>query len=207
MTAESAESGLTDGGGRPRPSPGVLALYLSETRQLFDSMDPAPFRERDLDPKAVAYIVDWAREAPAGVPLGLLVHLGRESARADDATMLGDAVHEYFRGRAHASRVQLRRLLRTGRVSLVIGLAFLAAAIAIGEFVAGLITQEGYAWLVKESLVIGGWVALWRPLEIFLYDWWPIRADAVLNDRLASMEVRLYSAIDPPAGPATAPAA
>ncbi|MGL6109181.1 MAG: hypothetical protein ACRC2B_03680, partial [Rubrivivax sp.] len=44
----------------------VLKLYLADTRQLFDSMDPAPFHERDLDPKAVTYIVDWAREAPAG---------------------------------------------------------------------------------------------------------------------------------------------
>ena len=32
-------------------------------------MDPAPFRERDLDPNAVSYIVDWAREAPTGEPL------------------------------------------------------------------------------------------------------------------------------------------
>jgi len=28
---------------------------------------------------------------------------------------------------------------------------------------------------VRESLLVGGAVAPWRPLEIFLYDWWPIR--------------------------------
>ena len=73
----------------------------------------------------------------------------------------------------------------------MIGVAVLAAAIAIGEFVAGLIAKEGYAWIVKESLVVGGWVALWRPLEIFLYDWWPIRAEARLFDRLGEMDVRV----------------
>jgi hypothetical protein len=35
----------------------VLELYLAEQRQLFNSMDPAPFRERDLDPEAQEYIV------------------------------------------------------------------------------------------------------------------------------------------------------
>ena len=41
---------------------------------------------------------------------------------------------------------------------------------------------------------IGAWVALWRPIEIFLYDWWPIRAEARLFDRLSQMEVRTVSA-------------
>jgi hypothetical protein len=108
--------------------------------------------------------------------------------------MLSDAVREYFRRRALATRRQLRQLFRTGRISLVIGLAFLAVAIVLGEFIAGFISKESYAWLAKESLVIGGWVALWRPLEIFLYDWWPIRAEARLYERLSNMDVRLQIA-------------
>jgi hypothetical protein len=50
--------------------------------------------------------------------------------------------------------------------------------------------------------VIGGWVALWRPAEIFLYEWWPIRAEAKLLDRLSEMSVRVL-----PAPAATAVAA
>ena len=169
----------------------VLELYLTDARQLFNSMDPAPFRERDLDPKAAAYIIDWAREAPSGRSLSLIVHLGRESAAADDAAMVSEAVHEYFRRRAIATRHQLRQLFRVGRISLLIGIAFLGVAVAAGEFLAGLVREKSYAWLLKESLVIGGWVALWRPLEIFLYDWWPILAEARLYDRLSEMDVRV----------------
>ena len=169
----------------------VLELYLTDARQLFNSMDPAPFRERDLDPKATAYIIDWAQEAPAGRPLSLIVHLGRESTAADDAAMVSEAVHEYFRRRAIATRHQLRQLFWVGRISLLIGIAFLGVAVAAGEFLAGLVREKSYAWLLKESLVIGGWVALWRPLEIFLYDWRPILAEAQLHDRLSAMGVRV----------------
>ena len=171
-----------------------LELHVAEMRQLFNSMDPSPFRERDLDPAAEAYIVDWGRETRASEPLGLLVRLGRERATAANAAMLRDAVHTYFRQRAAATRRQLRQLFHVGRISLVIGVAALALAIVVGEFVAGLIPKEGYAWIVKESLVIGGWVALWRPLEIFLYDWWPIRAEARLLDRLGEMDVQVVDA-------------
>ena len=154
----------------------VLELRLTELRQIFNAMDPAPFRERDLDPKAQAYIVEWARETRAGQPLGLVVRVGSQPATSEELGELRDAARAYFRQRAVASRRQLRRLFRVGRISLVIGLAFMASAVAIGEALTALVGTQGYARVVKESLVIGGWVALWRPMEISLYDWWPIRA-------------------------------
>ena len=32
---------------------------------------------------------------------------------------------------------------------------------------------------------------MWRPLEVFLYDWWPIRAEGRLLQRLSTMPVRI----------------
>jgi hypothetical protein len=180
------------------PPPGATAhevrLYLGELRQLFDSMDPSPFRERDLDPKAAEYILDSAREATAGAPLALVVQLGREAGGESATALLRDAVREHFGRCADGKRRELRELFRTGRISLAIGLGFLAGAIALAQFLGERIASEGYSWMVSESLIIGGWVALWRPLEIFLYDWWPLRSQARLYDRLAAMQVSLRSA-------------
>src|SRR5512139_674843 len=177
-----------------------LELHVGELRQLFNAMDPAPFRERDLDPNAEEYIVEWGRETRAGAPLGLVVRLSREPATPENAALLFDAVHGYFRQRAAATRRKLRQLFRVGRVSLVIGLAFLAGAIVLGEFVAGLFGTTSYGGIIEETFVIGGWVALWRPLEIFLYDWWPIRAEARLFDRLSSMDVQVQGAAEAQGG-------
>lgn len=183
-------------GARTGDAPGaVLELRLGDAQQLFYSLDPAPFRERDLDPKAVDYIVDWAQEQPSRAPLALVVHLGR--CADGDAQTLDDAVHEYFRRRAVAARTRLRKLFRTGRISLAIGLAFLLVAIVVGEYVGGLFSRARYGRLVEESLVIGGWVALWHPMGIFLYDWWPIGAEARLYDRLSLMDVSVHGDVAP----------
>lgn len=182
-----------------------LNLYLAESRQLFDSLDPAPFRERDLDPKADAYIVDWARETPAAVPLRLVVHLGRETATEGMDGILRGAVDDHFRRRAQATWARLRRLFREGRIAFVIGLGFLLAAIAVGEWLASRISSVRYSIVVQESLIILGWVAIWRPMGIFLYDWWPIRAEARLLDRLAEMDVQVVDAKGQASG-AAAPA-
>ena len=185
----------------------VLELHLGELRQLFNAMDPAPFRERDLDPErgGLHRRTGRARPAPAS-RCGLVVHLGREPAparRAPHAARRGPRVFPPARGGRRGA--QLRQLFRVGRVSLLIGLAFLAGAIVIGEFVAGFVDKASYGGIIKESFVIGGWVALWRPLEIFLYDWWPIRAQAQLFDRLGEMDVRVLGAPPATAGSGAAP--
>jgi len=169
----------------------MLELHVAETRQLYNAMDPAPFRERDLDPNAEDYIMDWGRERSPGQPLGLVVRLSSETPTVESIDTLTDAVHAHFRQRAKSTRRRLRHLFRVGRISLVIGLAFLALVIGVGEYLSLRIDKESYGYLIKESLVIAGWVALWRPLEIFLYDWWPIRAEARLQDRLAEMDVHV----------------
>ena len=48
--------------------------------------------------------------------------------------------------------------------------------------------------LIRESLLIGGWVAMWRPLEVFLYDWWPLVGERTIYDRLSAIPVRIVHA-------------
>jgi hypothetical protein len=152
---------------------------------------------RDLDPKAEAFIVEWARELPRDAPLALLVRVSRETPSPDEAGALRQAVREYFVHGAAATRARLRRLFRTGRWALLIGLAFVAAANAVGDLVAELVKAHGYGRFLHESIVIGAWVALWRPLEILLYDWWPILGEARLYDRLSAMRVDVDRAATP----------
>lgn len=170
-----------------------LELNLADPMQLFNSMDPAPFHERDLDTEVVDYIVEWAQDVAPDAPLGLVVTLSHPAAPEHGARLISDAVQTSFQRRALAKRRALKRLLREGRISMVIGITFLAAAIFISDYLGGMITNENYAWLVQESVVIGGWVALWHPLNIFLYDWWPLRAERRLFERLGRMPVQVIN--------------
>ena len=120
-----------------------------------------------------------------------MVHLDRPAGRADEAAALREAIHEYFGQRVVAARRKLRELFRRGRISLVIALAFLAASIVVGDVVAGYLEESRIGEVIREGFLIGGWVAMWRPLEVFLYDWWPIRADGRLLQRLSTIPVRI----------------
>jgi hypothetical protein len=169
----------------------LIEVHVGDLKQLFHSLDPTPFRERDLDPKAEEFIAGWARELRDDVPLGLVVHVDQELPPPEQVKVLHDAVREYFGERAVQTRRQLRLLFRVGRTSLLIGVVFLAISIVSGDLVAGMLRDTRFAGVARESLLIGGWVAMWRPLEVFLYDWWPIRAEALLFDRLSAMAIRV----------------
>ena len=167
-------------------------------RQLFNAIDPSPFRQRDLDPRAEEFIVDWARDLDRDKPWALVVHLDRPAGRADEAAALREAIHQYFAQRGAASSRTLRELFRRGRISLVIALVFLTASIAAGDVGANYVGEGRLAEIIREGLLIGGWVAMWRPLEVFLYDWWPIRAEGRLLQRLSTMPVRIeYTQVAP----------
>lgn len=191
--------GVADAPAQPRDSAGdpippkcqVIEVHVAELNQLFNAIDPAPFRQRDLDPDAEDFIVGWAREVPADAPLALVVHLDRPAGLPEEPAILRDAIREFFGQRAEAARRRLRQLFRRGRTSLVIGIAFLAVSLLLGDIVARLLGERRVGAILRESFVIGGWVAMWRPMEVFLYDRWPIRADARLADKLSAMPVRI----------------
>jgi hypothetical protein len=172
---------------------GVIQVHVTELRQMFNSMDPAPFLRRDLDPAAEAYIVEWARELPHRQAIALQIHVDHAPAEAGGVEAIADSIHRYFDNRALFARRGLRALFHRGRISLLIGLAFLASALLTSELLSELADPSRLQVILRESLLIGGWVAMWRPLEIFLYDWWPIRADIRLFTRLGAMPVTIQS--------------
>jgi hypothetical protein len=169
----------------------IIEVRVGTLPQLFNTIDPTPFRERDLDPRVVEFIVEWSREIPRNKPLALVVHLDQPTSSSDESVIVRDAVRGFFQQQATTSRARLRQLFRQGRVSLVIGLTVLTVLTLAAQVLARRTGETGFAPILHESLLIGGWVAMWRPLEVFLYDWWPIRAEARRFDQLATMPVRL----------------
>jgi hypothetical protein len=150
----------------------TIELKLQSIQQLYNSMDPSPFHERDLDHDAENFIESWAQESPRGADIRLIIHLPVQPAEPDES--IATSIHNYYRYKAELNRNDLHRMLREGWSSLIIGIAFLAVCTLGGQAIAH---RPGEMMrVIGEGLTIVGWVAMWRPLEIYLYRWWPILA-------------------------------
>ena len=183
------------GGADPRRGSNAIELRLREVAQLFNSLDPSPFNEKDLDPDAEEFIVEWARELGArkDTTLRLIIHLERPLPSGQTLTSVQEAIRHYFAYRASINRLALRQLFNQGRTSLVIGVSFLSACLLVGELIARHAPLGAFRQIVREGLTIGGWVAMWRPMEIYLYDWWPLRRRATLLGGLSRVDVNIQA--------------
>lgn len=169
--------------------PARIQVRLRELSQLFNSMDPSPFFDRDLDADAEEFIVSWAREFRSDEEFELVIHLATAPAPLDENGM-GNAVRHYFAARSEMKHREWKVLMRRGRKRLLIGLAFLAGCLSLGGLVGKLGTGTTLD-IVRESLTILGWVAMWGPLQTYLYDWWPLREEWRLFARLGRAHVRI----------------
>ena len=166
-----------------------IELELRDVEQLFNPIDPSPLERRDLNPAVEEFIVSWAEEYPADATFTLRVRL--EQFPADDpVNLMRAAIHNYFSYRQGVSDVEFRRLMKRGRTSLAIGLLFLATCLLASRL---LFNGRSGTWagIGSESLTIAGWVAMWRPMEIYLYGWWPIRRRGRLDGKLSRMLVEV----------------
>jgi len=164
-------SGVTDMK-KNQPPIHQIEMRLTELSQLFNSMDPTPFHHRDLDTEAERFLESWALEFPQDSHYRIIVHI-EAMPQENPAALVAEAIHNHFEYKSVLAKRNLRELLLEGRTSLLIGLGFLGLCL-LGADLLSSIANNTFLKILKESLLIGGWVAMWRPLQIFLYEWWPI---------------------------------
>ena len=173
--------------------PAVIELRVEKLAHLFDPFDPFPIPSRDLAKSAEEFIVGWAREVPSESALRIVLHVPAAEAGEAEHSDLREAIARHFSYRADRIRGDLHELFRVGQISLGIGLAVLGACVVGGRLITAVLGVAPLARFFSEGLIILGWVANWRPLEIFLYDWWPLVQRRRLYQRLAAapIEVRV----------------
>ena len=168
-----------------------IEVRVDRLSQLFDTLDPFPFRERDLDKDADEYIVGWAREFPRDQPLEIVIYVPEDELKSKDAAELSLALERYFNYRAEIINRDLNELFRVGRHSLLIGMTVLGICVLISQTARTVLGNGNLSRFAEESLIILGWVANWKPIEIFLYDWWPLARRRDLYRRLAVARVEV----------------
>ena len=175
-----------------------IQLNLRDINQLFNTIDPSPFPEKDLDRSAEDFILSWAQEFPIDAPVDLIVYLRKlpEGHRAKH--LVEEAIHNYFAYRARLNQMEFRRLMRQGRTSLIVGLSFLALCLATSQLFAAH-QADMLPNFIQQGLTIAGWVAMWRPMQIYLYDWWPLRHRGKIFNKLSNMPIEVRKGHDPEA--------
>src|ERR1700730_3598128 len=166
----------------------AVELRLDQISRLYNSLDPAPFHEKELDAAAEDYIVGSAEDL-GGRAMRLVIMLPESELARPEAGQIAQSIRNHFALRERVEHRRLRAEWRRGRLSLVVGLGFLAVCLLACELLAS--SGSAVARILAEGSLIAGWVAMWGPIDVFLYGWWPIASKRRLLARLAQIDVGL----------------
>jgi len=169
----------------------LIEIKLSSVAQLFNTFDPAPFYARELDREAARYIVDTVNDFPSNTEFRIVVYLPAEALGTKEAEKIPHAIVNHFRYMVLVQEREFRQRWSYGKYTLVIGLAFLAIAEIASRIVAETFPDSPVAQLGATALEVAGWVAMWEPVTVLLYQLWPIIAQKKVYEKISGMEIDL----------------
>ena len=169
-----------------KPSETII-VRLDSVEQLLEPCPPSPFRQRLLREEAEQFLVERVTALPRKAPVKLLITLP-ETERGEEQKVT-DAVHEDFSFRRIQAEKELHRTRRFGWRSLVVALIFLTAAMLLVQLMKRYLPMGNLMSVMVEGLTVFAWVALWRPGELLLYDWYPFKRDVRLYRKLEKSEI------------------
>jgi hypothetical protein len=91
---------------------------------------------------------------------------------------------------------ELDEIWRSGRRSLVTGFIVLSVALALAEGLIRWLPPGALSISLAEGLTVLGWVALWRPAELLMWEWRALRREARLLEALSKLEIDVRAAVD-----------
>jgi len=177
----------------------VIELVLNSMMQLFNSFDPAPFKEKALNSAAEEYIYDAVDEIPLQQKLVMDIYLPEGAVNDENAIIISNAIHNHFEYRNAVSERDFMRLMQRGRRSLAIGALILFFSLLFQQ----LLIVYGNSIpsnMGAQALIIIAWVSMWEPIHIFLYDWFPIRQRQRICQKIMAMPI----SVKPLSGDSTA---
>lgn len=172
-----------------------IEVRIKTAQQLFDARDPAPFRERDLDDDFVEYITSSFLEFPKYSLAKIVIYVEENESKDTSKEAIETAIRAFFSFQIDFQQSHLKAFFRRAQVFLLIGLAVLGICLSVSQAIsenAGQIYQ-----VLKEGLIIFGWVSIWKPIETLLFDWYPLFEKLQLYKRIQKSEIEtLYGSIN-----------
>jgi hypothetical protein len=169
----------------------LIEITLSSVIQLFNSYDPAPFHEKELDTAAEHYIVDTIKDFPKKTAFKIIIYLPPDIASTERARKIPQAIHNHFAYKMLVQDRKFRERFRHGRFTLLIGLTFLAIALFARQEIPPRIESQLFAQIFADALLIIGWAAMWEPITVLLYELWPIIQQKHTFEKISTMDIEI----------------
>jgi hypothetical protein len=171
---------------------GPIAIALADPGQMIETQAVSPFRDGDLlRPEAADYLLRRTRMLPRNVPVRIAITLPADALGAPEAARIAPAIAAHFAALARTEDKAMADHMADAWRAATIGLVVFGFALAIAWRLYARLEDYAFARIVRESFVILGWVAMWKPVEMLVHERLPIARRRRLYRRIASADITI----------------
>jgi hypothetical protein len=180
-----------------------IKIQLNNTKELFVAPELDPFCSdalRATGQSAMEYIRHELTASGLRERMCLVLQLPADQITPAVPQAVHNAIRRYCQEKQRENRQELRALRWRGVKALQTGFVVLAVCLLLAALFGSDKTAALPAFLrtfLSEGFTIAGWVSLWTPLEILLYEWWPVWRGNQIYQHLEQMEVVVVSRLSP----------
>ncbi|WEK49175.1 MAG: hypothetical protein P0Y66_15665 [Candidatus Kaistia colombiensis] len=176
------------------PADDTVDLYLSDIHNFFQTPEVDPFLGENIEASGIDQLIDTmnARPQSRGDIKNVVIHLPEALPEPNLPVRVRTAITNYCDAQIRLAVQKKREIWLEGRKSLKIGLVFWAICLALSLlFEEVIFTRHVFGRLFGEGFIIAGWVGLWRPAELLLYDWRPYAREKKRYEEIKAMNVAI----------------
>lgn len=151
----------------------IIEMGIEEPFDLYDDKDPSVLNLRDFRKEVQNYIIESIEEIPKSKKIKINIYFDKFSDDIAEVENLRQSFFDFFAFETKLRVHQIRIKIKRGFKSLAVGICFLFFCIIAAHFL-GYSNKSLLSELFVEGLTVLGWVSLWTPLQVFLYEIWPL---------------------------------
>ena len=151
----------------------VIILHVKRPQDILLRSVILSSAKRLLTPTVEEFLIEEAEGLDTRDDITLLVKSEeRQPTREAEIT---DIIHKHFAYRSRKAKMSVKKIVRLGWTSLLVSFGFLILMFLMVFAITTFLPENTIVETLREVFIILGWVALWRPADLLLFDWRPFR--------------------------------
>ncbi len=169
----------------------IIAVNIERLEEFYDTLDPSYLYEKDLNPNLARYLTERIVVFPEKTDVKIEFHVPSEFKEKNYAADMTQAFRKHFEFEYLNSMVHKNKRIKKGlKTFFYAGIIFMSL-MTLSILIKSVGRDNVILKLISEGLFIGGWVSLWKPIEILIYDWLPLYEDERKYKRLRDIKVKI----------------
>ena len=161
-----------------------IDIMLKNTKDIFQLFSCSVLNREFED-----YILNLTKNYALDKKMKLIIHIPEIEK---DTDLIKYTIHKHFAYKEKEISLKLKQQFYQWIINMIIGMLFLILCLILVE-VLEVFSYINIIKILKESLLIIGWVALWEPASFILFGWRTKNRDKLLCKKLSSISISIVS--------------